>query len=71
MLFLPYLPSKLSWVVEIKYVHLVGVLDVPFGGLDFSASFQPLLAQKKWVFGRVFAFLSFLEFVWLVDLAES
>ena len=34
-----------------------------FGGLDFSALFQPLVAPKKCFFGWVFAFLSFLEFV--------
>ena len=45
--FLPYSPSKLSWEVEICYVYLVGILDVPFGGLDFSAPFHPLTAPKK------------------------
>ena len=39
----------------------------PFGCLDFSASFQPLSAPKKWSFGRVSAFLSCLEFVSLVE----
>ena len=37
VLFLPYLPSKLGLEVEIGYVHLIGALDVHFGGLDFSA----------------------------------
>ena len=32
---LPYLPSKLGYEVEIRYVHLVGALDVRFGGLNF------------------------------------
>ena len=64
MLFLPYLPSKLSKEVEISYVHLVGALDVSFRGLDFSALFQPLTAPKEVVFSRVFSsFLSFLQFV--------
>ena len=59
VLFLLYLPSKLSYEVEIWYVHLTGVLDVPFGGLDFSAPFHPLTAPIKWFFGRVFLFFQF------------
>ena len=62
MLFLPYLPAKLGWEVEIRYV-LVGALNVPFGDLNLSAPFQLLSTLKKWFFGQVFAFLSFLEFV--------
>ena len=45
-LFLPYLPSKLIWEVEIWYVHLVGGVDVNFEGLDFSAPFHPFTAPK-------------------------
>ena len=30
-----------------------------YGGLDFSASFHPLTASKKWFFGRVFLFVEF------------
>ena len=56
VLFLPNFPSQLGQEVEIRYVHLVGALDVLFEGLDFSA-------PKKWFIGQVFAFLSFLEFV--------
>ena len=63
VLFLPYRPWKLDYEVEIWYVYLVGVLNVPFGGLDFSAQLQPFTAPKKWFFGQVFSFLSFLEFV--------
>ena len=35
-----YLPPKLSSEVEIRFVHLVGIVDVPFEGMNFSAS-QP------------------------------
>ena len=35
------------------HVYLVGALDVPFGGLDFSTPFHHLTAAKKWVFGRL------------------
>ena len=63
VLFLPYLLlPKLSWKVEIRYVHLVGTLDEPFGDLDFSAPFHPFTASKKWFVGRIFLFPSFLEF---------
>ena len=47
-LFLPYLSSKLSYELEIRYVHSVGVLNVPFGGLCFSDLFHPLTVSKKW-----------------------
>ena len=39
-LFLTLLPSILSWELEIRRVHSVETLDVPFGGLDFSAYFH-------------------------------
>ena len=41
------------------YAHLVGTLDVPFAGVDFSAAFQSLTAPKKWFFGRLFLFFEF------------
>ena len=41
---------------EIRYVHLVGVLNVSLGGLDFSAPYHPLTTPKKWFFGWVFLF---------------
>ena len=59
VLLLTYLRSKLGQEVEIWYVHLVGVLDVLFGGVDFSAPFHPLIASKKWVFAQVFLFFEF------------
>ena len=55
-LFLAQLSSKFSKEAEIRYVHLAGVLNVPFGGLDFSTSFHPLTATKDWFFGRFFFF---------------
>ena len=56
VLFLSYLPSILSKEAEIRYVHLVGALEVPFGGLNFSVPYHPLTAPKKLFFGRVFSF---------------
>ena len=47
VLFLNYLLFKFGWEVELRYVQLVGALNVLFGGFDFSASFQPLSAVKK------------------------
>ena len=41
----------MSKEAEIGYVYLVGVLDVLFGGLDFSAPYHPLTAPKKLFFG--------------------
>ena len=41
----------------------VGVLDMLFEGLDYSAPFQPLADPKKWFFSCFFLFQSFLEFV--------
>ena len=55
MPFLRFLSCKLSKEAEIGYIYLVGILDVPFGGLNlevldvllrgsrFFASIQPLL----------------------------
>ena len=63
VLFLPYLSSKFGSEIEIWYVHLVGTIDVSFEDFDFSAPFQPLPAPRKWFLGRIFSFLSFLEFV--------
>ena len=54
VLFLPYLPSKLGWKVEIWYVHLVGAIDALFGDIDFSASFQPFSAPKKYFLVKIF-----------------
>ena len=53
VLFSPYLPSKLGKEAEIWYVYIVGSLDVSFRGLEFSAPFNPLIASKKWFFGRL------------------
>ena len=54
-LFLPYLPSiKLGQEIEIRYVHLVRALDMPFGGLDFSALFSAITALKRQFFDRFF-----------------
>ena len=62
VLFLPYLPSKLDYEVEIWYIHLLGALDAPFGGLDFSAKFPPLAAPKKRFFWSGF-FISIIFWV--------
>ena len=51
VLILPYFPSK--------YVYLVEVLNVPFGGLNFSALFHTVKAPKKWFFDRLFSFFEF------------
>ena len=40
----PHILFKLDKEVQILYVHSVGVLYVPFEGLDFSAPFNPLAA---------------------------
>ena len=45
-LFLSYLPTKLSWEVEIWYVHLIGILHLRFGGLDFQVSLHSFKAPK-------------------------
>ena len=61
VMFLPYLPSKLSYKVKIWNVLLVGVLDVSFGGLHFSARFHLPQSPKEVVF-LVLGFLIFLIF---------
>ena len=45
------------------YVHLVGALDVPFGGPDFSAPIHPLTAPKKWFFGRLYLLFEFVPHI--------
>ena len=44
--FLSYHPTNMSYEVEIWYDDLVGAIDVPFGGFDFSDSRCPFTAQK-------------------------
>ena len=34
-------PFKFSWELEIRYVHSVGTLDVPFGGLHILTPLNP------------------------------
>ena len=64
VLFLPCLHSTLGWEVVIGYIHLVVALNVPIvGSRLFSPISTSLSALKKWFFGRVFSYLSFLEFV--------
>ena len=46
VLLLSYVPSKLSWKVEILYVHLVEVLNLPFEGLDIQSYFNPSQPQR-------------------------
>ena len=48
VLFLPYFLFKWNKEIKIWYIHLVRVLDVPFGRLDFSTPSHPLTAPKKW-----------------------
>ena len=63
VLFLSYLPSKLSYELKIWYVHLVGVVDVHFEGLDFSRPISPHLSLKEVVFWSVFLIFLIFEFV--------
>ena len=58
----PYPPFQFGKEAKIRYVHLVGALDVPLaplGGLYFSTLFHALTASKKRVFGRFFSFSEF------------
>ena len=59
VLFISYLPYKLSQEVEMWYVHLVRVRDVLFEGLNFSVRLHFLTASKMWVFDRSFLFFEF------------
>ena len=63
VLFLPYLPSKLRWEAEIRYVYLVGALNVVFWSHNFSAPFQPLSAPKKWFYRPAYLFISLPAFL--------
>ena len=63
VLFLPYIPYKFGQEIEIRRVRVVGSLNVHFGSFDFSASFHPLTAPKKWFYGRVFLFFKFVPHI--------
>ena len=39
--FFSYLLSKLSWRIEICYIDLVKVVDIPFEGFNFSTPNSP------------------------------
>ena len=49
VLFLSYRPSKLSYEVEVWYVHLIGIMDVSFEDFNFSADMasQPTAKSQK------------------------
>ena len=53
-LFLLYLSTKLSWEVEIRYVHFAKALNVLFGGLNFSTSFLSYHSPKNVFFWSFF-----------------
>ena len=46
VLFLCYLPSKLGWKFEIRYVHLVGALGAFWGSRLFSPTLTPLSPKE-------------------------
>ena len=49
------------------YVHLIRILDVPWGGgrggLNFTDQFHPLTVLKNWFFGRFFSFFEFVPHI--------
>ena len=55
-LFLAYLSFKVTYVVEIWYVNLVHIREMPFRGFDFSLTFHRITAQKTGVFEQIFYF---------------
>ena len=64
-LFLSYLPCKLSLGVEIWYMGLAKVIDMPFGSFDFSDPLPPFpspLSPEILVLGRFPCF----EFVFCI-----
>ena len=71
VLLLPYLPSEFSNEAEIMYIYVIGVLDVPFGGFDFSDPYHPLTAPKKWFLIVFTHFLSLFLAQLLLKLGEE
>ena len=51
-LFLLNHQTESTWGIEICYVCLERASAVPYDGIDFSASSNPLIALKMWCFGR-------------------